>query len=102
MRGRGAGKRMLLLGELGPKEAAMRANVRRFLAAVPALTIALLSHAGGCLACWPLIGGLLSSLGLAFLVETRYLLPFMIGCLAIAIAALSHGARRDYRPFALG
>jgi hypothetical protein len=93
---------MLLLGELGSKEAAMTANVRRFLAAVPAVTIALISHAGGCLACWPLIGGVMSSLGLTFLVETRYLLPLMIVCLAIAVAALSSGAQRNYRPLVLG
>ena len=80
----------------------MIANLRRFLTAVPAVTIALLSHAGACPACWPLIGGLVSSLGLTFLVETRYLLPLMIGCLAISIAALSYGAGRDYRPLIVG
>jgi hypothetical protein len=77
-------------------------NVRRFVPAVPAVTIALISHAGLCPACWPLIGGLMSSLGVTFLIETRYLLPLMIGCLALAVAALSYGARRNYRPFALG
>jgi hypothetical protein len=41
------------------------ANVR-FLAAVPALSIALLSHVGVCPACWPLFCGLMSSLGLTF------------------------------------
>jgi hypothetical protein len=77
-------------------------NIRRFVALVPAVTIALISHAGVCPACWPLIGGLMSSLGMTFLIETRYLLPLMIGCLALAVGALSYGARRDYRPFALG
>jgi hypothetical protein len=43
----------------------MIANLLRFFAAVPALTIAL-THAGTCPACWPLIGGLVSSLGLTF------------------------------------
>jgi hypothetical protein len=80
----------------------MIANLRRFLTAVPAVTIALLSHAGACPACWPLIGGLVASLGLTFLVETRYLLPLMIGCLAIAIAALSYPIGRDYRPLIVG
>jgi hypothetical protein len=70
----------------------MIANLRRFLAVVPAVTMALI-HAGTCPACWPLFGGLLFSLDLTFLVETRHLLPLMIGCLAIAIAALSYGAR---------
>ena len=49
----------------------MISNVRQFLAAVPAVSIALLSHVGVCPACWPLIGGLMSSLGLTFLVESR-------------------------------
>lgn len=44
----------------------------------------------------------MSSLGVTFLIETRYLLPLMIGCLALAVGALSYAARRDYRPFALG
>ena len=76
-------------------------NLRQLLAAVPALTIVALSHAGACPACWPLIGGLVSSLGLTFLVEVRYLLPLMIGCLAIAITALAYGTKRDYRPLFL-
>ena len=80
----------------------MIVNIRRFVAAVPAVTLALISHAGVCPACWPLIGGLMSSLGVTFLIETRYLLPLMIGCLALAVGALSYGARRDYRPLALG
>jgi hypothetical protein len=39
---------------------------------------------------------------LTFLVEARYLLPLVIGCLAIAIVALSYGARCDYGPLILG
>jgi hypothetical protein len=80
----------------------MISNVRQFLAAVPAVSIALLSHVGVCPACWPLIGGLMSSLGLTFLVESQYLLPLMIGCLVVAIAALGWGARRNYWPLILG
>jgi len=97
-----ASQRMLVLGELGSKEVAMISNVRQFLAAVPAVSIALLSHVGVCPACWPLIGGLMSSLGLAFLIESRYLLPLMVGCLVLAIAALGWGARRNYWPLILG
>jgi hypothetical protein len=93
---------MLLPGEPGSQEVAMIANVRRFLAAVPAVTLALLSHAGVCPAWWPLVGGLMSSVGTTFLVETRYLLPLMIGCLALALAALAYGGRRNYGPFVLG
>jgi hypothetical protein len=80
----------------------MISNVRQFLAAVPAVSVALLSHVGVCPACWPLIGGLISSLGLTFLVESQCLLPLMIGCLVVAIAALGWGARRNYWPLILG
>ena len=80
----------------------MSGNVRRFAATVPAIAMALVSHAGVCPACWPLVGGLLSSLGATFLIETRFLLWLMIACLALAVAVLSYRVRRDYRPFALG
>jgi hypothetical protein len=77
-------------------------NVRRFVAVVPAVTMALISHAGVCPACWPLIGGLMSSLGVTFLIETRYLLPLMIGCLALAVAALSYGDSTQLPPVCSG
>ena len=79
----------------------MKGNVRRFAAAIPAVAIALVSHAGVCPACWPLIGGLMSALGATFLIQTRILLPLMILCLALAVAGLSHRVRGDYRPLAL-
>jgi hypothetical protein len=63
----------------------MISNVRQFLAAIPAMSTALLSHVGVCPACWPLVGGLISSLGLTVLVENRFLLPLTIGSLVIAI-----------------
>src|SRR4051794_25976664 len=93
---------MLLFGELAPKELAMIVNIRRFVALVPAVAIALISHAGICPACWPLIGGLMSSFGVTILIETRYLLPLMIGCVGLAVGGLSYGARRNYASFALG
>jgi hypothetical protein len=77
-------------------------NVRRFAAAIPAVAMALISHAGVCPACWPLVGGLMSSLGATFLIETGFLLPLMIASLALAVAMLSYRVRGDYRPFALG
>jgi hypothetical protein len=70
---------MRVLGEFGSKEVAMISKFRQCLAAVPAVSIALL--------CWPLFGALMSSSGLTFLVESRYLLPLMIGCLVVAIDA---------------
>ena len=80
----------------------MSGNLRRFAAAIPAVALALVSHAGVCPACWPLVGGVMSSLGATFLIETRFLLPLLIACLALAVATLSYRVRGDYRPFALG
>jgi hypothetical protein len=80
----------------------MMGNVLRFAAAIPAVAMAVISHAGVCPACWPLIGGLMSSLGATFLIETRFLLPLMIACLALAVAVLSYRVRGDHGPFALG
>lgn len=57
-----------------------------------------------CPACWPAYAGLLSSVGLGFLVSTAYLLPLTIGFLALALGALAFHAseRRGYGPFVLG
>jgi mercuric ion transport protein len=57
-----------------------------------------------CPACWPAYAGLLSSVGLGFLVSTAYLLPLTIAFLALALAALVFRAnkRRGYIPFLLG
>lgn len=57
-----------------------------------------------CPACWPAYAGLLSSLGLGFLLKRDYLLPLTAAFLTIAVAALGFRARtrRGYGPFALG
>jgi hypothetical protein len=44
----------------------------------------------------------MSSLGATFIIETRFLLPLMIACLALAVAMLSYRAEGDYRPLTLG
>jgi hypothetical protein len=80
----------------------MIGKVRRFAAAIPAVATAVISHDGLCPACWPLVGGLMSSLGATFLIETRFLLALMIACLALAVGMLSYRVRGDYRLFALG
>ena len=48
--------------------------------------------------------GLLSSLGLGFLLDTAYLLPFTAAFLLLALGALAYRAktRRGYGPFVLG
>ncbi len=57
-----------------------------------------------CPVCWPAYAGLLSSIGLGFLMSTVYLLPLTAGFLFLALSALSFRARkrRGYRPFVLG
>jgi len=57
-----------------------------------------------CPACWPAYAGLLSSVGLGFLISTVYLLPLTAVSLLLAVAALAFRAnkRRGYGPFAVG
>lgn len=57
-----------------------------------------------CPACWPAYAGLLSSVGLGFLISTVYLLPLTAAFLLLAVAALAFRAnkRRGYGPFAVG
>lgn len=59
---------------------------------------------GLCPACWPAYAGLLSSLGLGFLLDTAYLLPIVGVFLALAAGTLAYRAkaRRGYGPFCLG
>jgi len=57
-----------------------------------------------CPACWPAYAGLLSSVGLGFLMSTAYLLPLTAAFLFLAVAALVFRAnkRRGYGPFVVG
>lgn len=57
-----------------------------------------------CPLCWPAYAGLLSSLGLGFLISTIYLLPLTVAFLALAMAALAFRAqnRHGLRPFSIG
>jgi hypothetical protein len=61
-------------------------------AAIPAVVVALLPKAM-CPACWPAYAAVLSSLGLGFLMEDRYLLPITIAMLTLAVAAMLYRAR---------
>lgn len=76
---------------------------RSSLGALPALGAALLPKVA-CPACWPAYAGILSSLGLTFLMETRWLLPLTSTFLVLALGALAFRARRrrGYGPFTLG
>jgi mercuric ion transport protein len=57
-----------------------------------------------CPLCWPAYAGLLSSIGLGFLISTKYLLPLTTVFLIFAVAALAFRAkgRQGYGPFVLG
>ena len=57
-----------------------------------------------CPLCWPAYAGLLSSLGLGFLIYSRYLLPVVAAVLALSLGSLAFRARqrRGYGPFWLG
>jgi mercuric ion transport protein len=76
---------------------------RSSLAMVPGIGVALLPKVA-CPACWPAYAGVLSSLGLGFLMESRWLLPLTAVFLAVAIGALAFraGRRRGFLPFFVG
>ena len=71
--------------------------------AVPGIGVALLPKLA-CPLCWPLYAGIVSSIGLGFLISTTYLLPFTIVFLILTVAALAFRAkqRRGYGPTLLG
>ena len=74
------------------------------LLAAPGIGLSLLPKIA-CPACWPAYAGLLSSIGLGFLVPNQtYLLPLTVAFLLVAVGTLAFRARRrrGYWPFALG
>jgi len=73
------------------------------LAAAPGVGASLLP-VGICPACWPAYAGVLSALGLGFLLEKAWLLPLTILALAVAVGALAwrSGSRRGPTPALLG
>lgn len=73
------------------------------LVALPGVSVSLLPKLA-CPLCWPAYAGLLSSVGLGFLISTKYLLPLTATFLVLALAALAFRAknRHGYGPFALG
>lgn len=76
---------------------------RTSLATLPGIGLAFLPKIA-CPACWPAYAGVLSSLGLGFLVDVRWLLPLTAMFLLIAIFALGFraGRRRGFGPFFIG
>jgi mercuric ion transport protein len=76
---------------------------KKHLPIIPAVLFALLPKVA-CPACWPAYVGLLSAVGLGFLVEAEFLLPLIVIFLAVALVALAYGARkrRGFGPLFLG
>lgn len=72
---------------------------RRTLAALPGIGVSLLPKLM-CSMCWPAYAGLVSALGLGFLISAKYLLPLTAAFLAITVAALGFrgSRRRGLRP----
>jgi hypothetical protein len=75
----------------------------RLTAVLPAIGVAALPKLT-CPACWPAYAGLMSALGFGFIDYTPYLMPLMLGFLAVTLATLAWraGARRGYGPLWLG
>lgn len=73
------------------------------LSMLPTIGVALLPKLF-CPACWPAYAGLLSSMGLGFFDYTPYMLPVMLGFIAISLTGMIYRAsrRRGYGPFLLG
>ncbi len=73
------------------------------LAAAPGIGASLLPKLM-CPLCWPAYAGLLSTLGLSFLISTVYLLPVTAVLLLLAAGSLTFRAsrRRGLKPFWLG
>ncbi|MBI3768358.1 MAG: MerC domain-containing protein [Deltaproteobacteria bacterium] len=59
---------------------------------------------GFCPACWPAYAGVLSALGIGFLLDAHYLLPLTLLLLTSALISLAWRApsRRGYRPLLVG
>jgi len=76
---------------------------KRNLVAVPGVGASLLPKLV-CPMCWPAYAGVVSSLGLSFLISTKYLLPLTVAFLATTAAALGFRAsqRNGYGPLGLG
>jgi len=81
----------------------MNRGWKQSLMTVPGVAVSLLPKLA-CPLCWPAYAGLLSSIGLGFLISARYLLPITAGFLALAVITLAFRAHRrhGYGPFMLG
>lgn len=81
----------------------MSSRWRQGLVALPSISVSVLPKLA-CPACWPAYAGLLTSIGLGFLISAVYLLPLTVAFLVLALGAMVFRARelRGYWPFPLG
>ncbi len=81
----------------------MNRTWKQGLLALPSVGVSILPKLA-CPACWPAYAGLLSSVGLGFLISTVYLLPLTAVSVLLAVAVLAFRAnkRRGYGPFVVG
>jgi len=73
------------------------------LLALPGVGVSLLPKLA-CPVCWPAYAGLLSSVGLGFLISAAYLLPLTLAFLGLTLVALAFRAtnRHGFGPFLIG
>src|SRR6516164_46049 len=76
---------------------------KQSLMTIPGVGVSMLPKLA-CPFCWPAYAGLLSSVGLGFLMSTKYLLPISAAFLVLAVGALAFRAHRrhGYGPVMLG
>jgi len=81
----------------------MNRTWKQSLVAMPGAGFALLPKLA-CPFCWPAYASLLSSVGLGFLISTKYLLPLTAAFLVLTLGALVFQARHrhGYGPFLVG
>ena len=81
----------------------MNRTWKQGLLALPGIGVSILPKLA-CPLCWPAYAGLLSSVGLGFLISAAYLLPLTITFLGLALAALAFRAknRNGFGPFSIG
>jgi hypothetical protein len=81
----------------------MNRSLKQSFLALPGISVSMLPKLI-CPLCWPAYAGLLSSVGLSFLISTAYLLPLTAASLVLALGALGFRAcnRHGHAPFILG
>ncbi len=79
------------------------ATFRRTMGALPGVRVSLLPKPM-CPACWPAYAGIISALGLSFLISAKYLLLLTAVFLSITLLTLGFKAsrRNGYGPLAFG